>query len=152
MNALNFLPNFNRLNPLTIVRRALEKCPDQFPSKSTTGLYFINDDDLRDSIRLDISTAEQAFRNGEWKASTVLTGSVIEALLLWRLKQQDPLSLKRIAGIDINKLDDMRLQSLIEISNKVGIKKRNIYSGIFNQKLQEFDSSRKKYKAWSGMQ
>jgi hypothetical protein len=26
-------------------------------------------------------------RNGEWKAATVLAGSVIEALLLWRLRQ-----------------------------------------------------------------
>jgi hypothetical protein len=87
-NPLKFLPGFNRLNPVTIVRRALEKCPDEFPSKAVTELLFISDIDLRDSIRIDIGTAEQTFRNGAWKASTILAGSAIEALLLWRLKQE----------------------------------------------------------------
>ena len=43
VNPLKFLPGFKRLNPVTIVRRALEKCPDEFPSRSVTELLFISD-------------------------------------------------------------------------------------------------------------
>lgn len=121
VNPLKFLPGFNRLNPVTIVRRALEKCPDEFPSKSVTKLLFISDADLRDSIRMDISTAEQAFRNGAWKASTVLAGSAIEALLLWRLKEEDPKNLKSKTSIDTNQLDRMDLHHLIDASKTMGI-------------------------------
>ena len=121
VNPLKFLPGFKRLNPVTIVRRALEKCPDEFPSKSVTELLFISDINLRDSIRMDISTAEQSFRNGAWKASTVLAGSAIEALLLWRLKQEDPKNLQNKTAIDANQLDEKYFRHLIEASKKMGI-------------------------------
>ena len=121
VNPLKFLPGFNRLNPVTIVRRALEKCPDEFPSRSVTELLFISDIDLRDSIRIDISTAEQAFRNGAWKASTVLAGSAIEALLLWKLKQEDPKNLKNKTAIEANQLDRMDLHRLIDVSKTMGV-------------------------------
>ena len=128
VNPLKFLPGFNRLNPVTIVRRALEKCPDEFPSSSVTELLFISDIDLRDSIRIDISTAEQAFRNGAWKASTVLAGSAIEALLLWRLKQEDPNNLQNNTAINPNQLDGMDLHHLIEASKTMGIIKPETYT------------------------
>ncbi len=128
VNPLKFLPGFNRLNPVTIVRRALEKCPDEFPSKSVAVLLFISDIDLRDSIRMDISTAEQAFRNGAWKASTVLAGSAIEALLLWRLKQEDPKNLQSKTAIDANQLDRMDLHRLIDVSKKMGIIKSETFT------------------------
>lgn len=121
VNALKSLPGFNRLNPVTIVRRLLEKCPDEFPSKAITKLLFITDIDLRDSIRMDISTAEQSFRNGAWKASTVLAGSAIEALLLWRLKQEDPNNLHDKTTIDANQLDRLDLHHLIDASKAMGI-------------------------------
>jgi hypothetical protein len=50
-------------------------------------LLCIPDPAFREGLRLDISTAEQALANGEWKATTVLAGSVVEALLLWALQQ-----------------------------------------------------------------
>jgi len=128
VNPLKFLPGFNRLNPVTIVRRALEKCPDEFPSSAVTELLFISDIDLRDSIRIDISTAEQAFRNGAWKASTVLAGSAIEALLLWRLKQEDPNNLQNNTAINPNQLDGMDLHHLIEASRTMGIMKPETYT------------------------
>jgi hypothetical protein len=49
VNPFKFLPGFNRLNPVTMAFRALEKCPDEFPLKSVTKLLFISDTDLRDS-------------------------------------------------------------------------------------------------------
>jgi hypothetical protein len=70
-------------NTLLVIRDALTKCPDQIPSPATADLLFVKEADLRDSIRLDISTAISALHNGEWKAATVLAGAAAEALLLW---------------------------------------------------------------------
>jgi len=70
-------------NILVVLRTVLAKCPDQTPSAATAELAFIADDALRDSVRLDISTATSALHNGEWKAATVLAGAAAEALLLW---------------------------------------------------------------------
>jgi len=69
------------------IRDVLARCPDEAPAPGTTDLLFIPDPAFREGLRLDISTAEQALANGEWKATTVLAGSVVEALLLWALQQ-----------------------------------------------------------------
>ena len=42
----------------------------------------------REVLRLDLSEVNRALTEGEWKASTVLAGSVVEALLLWAVRQQ----------------------------------------------------------------
>ena len=77
---------------LQILQEALVKCPDQIPSPVTVELAFISDVVLRDSIRLDVSTATSALHNGEWKAATVLAGSAAEALLLWAITNAPGLS------------------------------------------------------------
>jgi hypothetical protein len=59
-----------------------------FLPPTTSELKFITDPALRESLQIDISTANSAFSNGEWKASTVLAGSTLEALLLWLLEQE----------------------------------------------------------------
>jgi hypothetical protein len=69
------------------IRDILKRCPDAAPTPTTTGLLFIRDADLREGLRLDMNTANQALANGEWKAATVLAGSVVERLLLWTLQQ-----------------------------------------------------------------
>ena len=71
--------------PIRTIRRALANCPDEFPSPAVHELTFLHDPELRDELRLDIDRAERALANGEWKAATVLAGSVVEALLLWKL-------------------------------------------------------------------
>lgn len=119
---LESLPGLSHLNPITIIRHSLERCPDEFPSASVPGMLFISDADLRESIRIDISTAEQAFGNGEWKAATILAGAAIEALLLWRLKQEDAKTLG--AKIDFAKVADMEewgLHNLLKASKVVEI-------------------------------
>jgi len=68
------------------IRDILKRCPDAAPTPTTTELVFIPDADLREGLRLNISTANQALANGEWKAATVLAGSVVEALLLWAIQ------------------------------------------------------------------
>lgn len=77
-----------RLNPLTALRNVLIECPDAYPSPSTAELAFIDDPELRQSLRLDMSGIERMLANADWKAATVLAGSVIEALLYWALKKK----------------------------------------------------------------
>lgn len=83
-------PGFGDLSPITLIRRALAKCADTAPVVTTAELAFIKDKDFRDSLRVDVSTAHTALANGEWKPATVIAGSVVEALLLWRLNQEKP--------------------------------------------------------------
>jgi hypothetical protein len=74
---------------VSVVRHALVKCPDESPAPTTTELVFIADQDLRQSIRLDISAANANFGNGEWKGATVLAGAAVEALLLWAIQDHE---------------------------------------------------------------
>lgn len=73
-------------DPVSYIRDALADLPDQAVPKSITTLTFLNDSELAEALRADIATASSALRNGEWKAAAVLSGSVIEALLLWALQ------------------------------------------------------------------
>jgi len=91
MGNLASIQGLGNLNPVTMIRKALAECPDESTAVGTAELSFINDNDLRESLRRDISVVNSALANGEWKASTVLAGSVVEALLLWTL-QQSPLT------------------------------------------------------------
>jgi hypothetical protein len=81
---------FGDVNPFALIYRALLDCPDESPDPKTSELAFVNDPsdaELKDDLRIDISAAYTALSDGSWKAATVLAGSVMEALLLWRLKQ-----------------------------------------------------------------
>jgi hypothetical protein len=69
-------------NPVFLLPTAMRACPDEAPSPRTAALAFSGDQALRDSIRLDISAANQALAEAEWKGATVLAGSAVEALLL----------------------------------------------------------------------
>ncbi len=75
----------DRRSPLEMIYDALTGLPDSVPAPETKGFEFIGDSALRDSLRLDLSDAASGLRNSEWKAATILSGSVIEALLLWEL-------------------------------------------------------------------
>lgn len=81
--------HFSR-DPVAIIRDALSKCPDESPAPSTSELSFITDADFRANLRNDMGAINRALSNGEWKAATVLAGSAIEALLLWKLRQCPP--------------------------------------------------------------
>jgi hypothetical protein len=80
---------------ISVLRRVLAKCPDEYPPPTTSELSFIADGDLRDEIRRDLGAAHRAFANSEWKAATVLAGAAIEALLLWKL-QEPPLDVATV--------------------------------------------------------
>lgn len=86
LDCIGGLPN---LSPVTLIRHCLRKCPDEVPSPITAVLLFIGDPALRNSIRLDISAANQDLVGGNWKGATVLAGAAAEALLLYGLQQHD---------------------------------------------------------------
>ncbi|MBB4427103.1 hypothetical protein GGD66_005679 [Bradyrhizobium sp. CIR48] len=73
-------------SPVYLVREALLKCPDQNPSPQAASLPFLSDPQLAESIRLDIDSATNALHRNDFKAATVLSGSAMEALLLWKLR------------------------------------------------------------------
>lgn len=83
------IAEFGNLNPIALIRDVLSKCPDEFPSPETNELSFITDQHFRSGLRNDVSSINKALSDSEWKGATVLAGSVIEALLLWVLKQKD---------------------------------------------------------------
>jgi hypothetical protein len=75
------MAHVNEFDAVTVIRRALAKCPDEYPPPTTTELTFIKDAALRENIRRDVGAVNRALNNAEWKAATVLAGAAIEALL-----------------------------------------------------------------------
>jgi hypothetical protein len=121
-----------------VIRRALAKCPDEYPpSPDTTELLFIKDEPLRSDIRGDLSAVSRALHNAEWKAATVLAGAAIEALLYWRLQEHDQqtavASLQRSgklkSGPDSN-IDRWTLSNFIEVAAKLDLLKPDTCSAV----------------------
>jgi hypothetical protein len=79
--------SYSTTHPIELIRDVLVDCPDTAPTPTTVELLFLTDPKFREELRTDISSAYHAIANGEWKAATVLAGSVVEALLLWRIQQ-----------------------------------------------------------------
>src|SRR5438445_7562972 len=52
VSSISAVPGFH---VVTALRHACAACPDEAPSSQTTGLAFITDSELRESIRLDMS-------------------------------------------------------------------------------------------------
>jgi hypothetical protein len=70
------------------LHRIMQLCPDDYPPAATTEPAFITDDELRKELHRDIGEVNRALQNGEWKATTVLAGSIVEALLLWAVQNR----------------------------------------------------------------
>jgi hypothetical protein len=85
----SYLPHVNGRSAVLVIYDVLQQCPDEAPSPATASLKFIDDTELRESIRLDISAANRDLVNHEYKGATVLAGSATEALLLWAIKEKD---------------------------------------------------------------
>lgn len=120
------------LDAITLIRRIVARCPDEFPPTSASAdLAFIADPQTLDDMRRDIGAANRAFGNGEWKAATILGGATIEALLHWRLSQlsapqiADAISaLASASGGRFNASpnpDDWVLYQFIEVSRQLGL-------------------------------
>jgi hypothetical protein len=70
-----------------VLRDILVQCPDDPVTVPSGALGFLGDPPLESVLLQDISTARSALGNGEFKASAVLAGSVVEALLLWGVQR-----------------------------------------------------------------
>ncbi|HXZ13234.1 MAG TPA: hypothetical protein VEG64_12670 [Candidatus Sulfotelmatobacter sp.] len=118
-------------NPLAVIRDTLAECPDESPAPSTSEFNFVSDSDLRTNLRNDMGAINRALSNGEWKAATVLAGSVIEALLLWALLQRSSSDIARAAGALVQcgdlkakpgaDLEQWNLNEYTEVAAKLGI-------------------------------
>lgn len=125
------IPGYGNFNPVSLIRRALSRCPDETPLKSAAIIPFIDDNELRASLEIDISAATVALSNGEWKAATVLGGSVIEALLLWKLSKNEPENIKKaiedlkkekiLASDPGTNLEQWNLSTFIEVASELKI-------------------------------
>lgn len=105
---------------ISTINRLLEKCPEMPTPKASACLMFIQDSALRESIGRDIDTLETLMPLGEWKAVTVLGGSVIEAILLDALLKKESLALaaypKKFSKPPSRALRNWDLGDMIEIA------------------------------------
>jgi hypothetical protein len=71
-----------------LIRAILATCPDEVTPHGSEELVFIKDPDIRGGLLRDFATTRSALLNEEWKPATVIAGSLLEALLLWAIKQK----------------------------------------------------------------
>jgi hypothetical protein len=121
-----------RFDAVTVIRRAMANCPDEYPPSASTELLFINDAELRENILRDLGATEKALNNAEWKAATVLAGATIEALLHWRLQEPSPGAAAVQAAVahlvgnrtikrPHNAIDRWELHQFIEVAGHLGL-------------------------------
>jgi hypothetical protein len=117
-------PSVGEQNAITELWLLLQKCPDEGIEASIAGLEFL-EDQLRASVRSDISSSEAALNNGQWKAATVLAGAALEALLLWAVARHSESDRKSALQARNRKADPVRpegwyLLDYIEVANALG--------------------------------
>ena len=83
------IPGRKNQHPIALVRKHLSTLSDEGIDPATSNLPFIADRQLNDSLRTDITAVNSALDNGEWKAATVLSGSIVEAVLLYAIKEYE---------------------------------------------------------------
>jgi hypothetical protein len=98
-------------------------------------LIFISDGELRDSIRLDISSANRDLVSHEYKGATVLAGSATEALLLWAIQDREKqtvatartklVSAKVLSSSVSADPERWSLIELIEVASELGLIEQN---------------------------
>lgn len=119
-------PFLGNQHVVTELWQLLKKCPDEGIEASTSALEFLDDEHLRLSVRSDVSSIEVALNNGQWKAATVLAGSVVEALLLWNVKKDGDAQRRSALQAAMTNLklsagpDEWVLGQYIDIAQKLG--------------------------------
>jgi hypothetical protein len=86
-----------------LIRRLFASLPDDAADPESPVLAFITPEDFREMLRRDLSSADRCFDAGDWKAATVVAGSVVEALLLWHLRKLEEKG--KVVGRDLLKMD-----------------------------------------------
>ena len=85
-------------SPVRVIQQVLAACPDQSPRRSSAELLFIKDQSERDNLLLDLEATRVALSNDEFKAATVLAGSLVEALLLWAIQSEPSTEIQAAAA------------------------------------------------------
>ena len=71
-----------------VIKVAFAQCPDEVTPRESQEFGFIKDPEIRYGLLRDLATTRSALLNAEWNAATVIAGSLLEALLLWAIKQR----------------------------------------------------------------
>ena len=89
----------DQYNPIILIRRAFARCPDDAPAPHIERLPFVANDEFRRNLETDLDAVDRAIAGGQWKAATVLGGSIVEALLVWAIQQKaDPAAIQTAIG------------------------------------------------------
>lgn len=116
-------------HPVLVIYRLLEGCPDEIAPRALPRLTFLNDVPLRENVARDIDSLEPLIRSGEWKAATVIGGSIVEAILLDALlpREVDAKDYARAqARVDlrrwrVGRLEKWDLWQLVAVCRHLGI-------------------------------
>jgi hypothetical protein len=106
------------------LHRIMQLCPDDYPPSATTEPAFITDNELRKELHRDIGEVNRALQNGEWKAATVLAGSVVEAFLLWAVQnRKTPVEVAASAAAQAvsEPIERWGLAELVKIAHHLGL-------------------------------
>lgn len=128
------IPGSRQTHPVALLRKHLSSLHDEGAEPTTNALSFILDIVFRDSLRRDLGSIDRCIQNGEWKAATVLGGSVVEALLLYGLCEyektnggalQSTIQSLQVSGTlqsaPPRNLDEWVLHQLTEVSAEVSL-------------------------------
>ncbi len=128
---LQYLDRSGRHDPVEVLRSLLVDCSDQVPSSDAQDLIFLKDHEFRDVLRADLYEVTHALAVGHWKSATVLAGSALEAMMLWRLDSASTLEDRRKAisslglssNLDANDLTarSWGLHEYTEVAAKLGL-------------------------------
>lgn len=115
-----------RVDPVTALRDGLRRCPDLSAAASPHALGFLGDAPRAALLRADLASVERLHALREWKAATVLAGSVLEALLLERVSRVDGTRLAaavaeadRRAGATARRLTERSLRELATLARSL---------------------------------
>lgn len=72
---------------LDILSEVFERCPTRKTTQNSDAFQFVKDEAYRQSLLADLGEVESALQGRNWKSATVLSGSLIEALLFYALRK-----------------------------------------------------------------
>jgi hypothetical protein len=96
------------------IRRLMRKCSNEFPPPEPE-LPFIADLDLRLGLQDRLHAAWTDFNAREWMGATVFAANVLEALLVWKIKEANT---AKPVNADKHNVDKMTLNDLIDEAEK----------------------------------
>lgn len=147
-------------HPVLLIRRLLEKCPDQAVPEAISGLNFVDDNEMREELRQDLTSIDFQMLNRQWKAAMVLAGSVAEALLFEWLKRMAPVEIEQAVQTLVNgkemkrPRDDLEwwhLPEYIRVARSLGIisertKNQALLGGDYRNLIHPGKAAREKAK------